>query len=171
MFLPSYFTDESHGATHINIGSLISSKIGLCTSYLEKGAELQSSSANSLWNLSLCYLLLGRFSEGWKFYEARYQTDMFSKCHIPTVGPRIDHFSDLPTVSDQPLVVWSEQGMGDSIQFFRYLFLLEAADIPFEFHSRPQLIALFKQWSPFPEKIVPERSTILRLTLVPIFLL
>ena len=28
---------------------------------------------NSLWNLALAYLLLGRFDPGWKYYEARFK--------------------------------------------------------------------------------------------------
>jgi len=160
-FYQAISLDSSHGATHINIGNALISKLepDAALKYLERGAELESSSSNSLWNLSLCYLLLGRFSEGWKLYESRYQTDMFDAVHIPTSGPKISDLKQLISSSDRGVVVWAEQGMGDSIQFFRYLYLLSSLGIPFEFHCRHQLLRLFNEWSPFSNSIVQERST------------
>ncbi len=153
--------DSNHGATHINIGNVLISKLepDEALKYLERGAELESSSANSLWNLSLAYLLLGRFKEGWHFYESRYQTKAFEKAHIPTTGLQVKTVEQLPALGDAPLVVWAEQGMGDSVQFGRYLYLLNVMGVPFEFHCRPQLITLFQHWTPFADRIVRERTT------------
>ena len=50
--------------------------------YLERVA-LERSSANSLWNLSLAYLLTG-FGRGWEYYEARFATENFEHCSRPT---------------------------------------------------------------------------------------
>ena len=47
--------------------------------YLQRGVDLDSSSSNSLWNLALAFLLLGRYKEGWQYYEARFHTDEFGK--------------------------------------------------------------------------------------------
>ena len=44
------------------------------------------------------------------------------------------------------LVVWSEQGLGDAIQFCRYLRCLDSAGIPFLFLTRPSLMTLFRDW-------------------------
>jgi len=160
-FYQAISLDETHGATHINIGNALISKLepDEALRHLERGAQLENSSANSLWNLSLCYLLMGRFKEGWRYYESRFQTDMFGKTPMPTVGPRLTSLSQFPSLGEPPVVVFAEQGMGDSIQFFRYLFLLQAMNIPFEFHSRGQLFRLFQEWSPFTRRIVEERST------------
>jgi tetratricopeptide (TPR) repeat protein len=160
-FYQAIALDETHGPTHINIGNALISKLqpDEALLHLERGAQLENSSANSLWNLSLCYLLMGRFREGWRYYETRFQTDMFAKAPIPTCGPRLTNFSQLPKPGEPPLVVFAEQGMGDSIQFFRYLYLLESLHVPFEFHSRGKLLRLFQEWSPFAERIVEERSS------------
>ena len=55
-------------------------------SYLHRGVELESSSANSLWNLALAYLLLGDYAQGWRYYEARFATKQFSTSEFPSSG-------------------------------------------------------------------------------------
>ena len=46
------------------------------------------------------------------------------------------------------LRLWSvEQGLGDAIQFCRYLNLLDVAGIPFVFLTRPSLISLMRDWT------------------------
>jgi len=56
-------------------------------------------------------------------------------------------------------VVWSEQGMGDAIQFVRYLALLEAAQVPFVFLSRPQLLTLLRDWTGLGDRVQLLKST------------
>ena len=159
-FQQSIALDSSHAPTHINMGNAFIGKLepDKALEYLERGAALESSSANSLWNLSLAYLLLGRFKEGWHYYEARYQTESFEDLVIPTSGPQVRSVDQLPREGDSTLVVWSEQGMGDSIQFFRYLYLLQAMGVPFEFRARPQLLSLFTTWSPFANQLVAQHD-------------
>jgi hypothetical protein len=53
-------------------------------------------------------------------------------------------------------VVWSEQGVGDAIQFCRYLPMLEAAGVPFEFRCRLELVPLFRQWLNLGDRAVPD---------------
>ena len=100
---------------------------------LEKGLELDRSSTHSLWNLSLAYLLLGRYKQGWRYYEARFNCPDFEDVTPPTSGPALQSIAEAPREGGEALVVWSEQGMGDDIQFCRYLHLLEAASITFVF--------------------------------------
>ena len=46
----------------------------------------------------------------------------------------------------QELLVWSEQGLGDSIQFCRYLLILKQLGIPFVYQTRDSLITLMRDW-------------------------
>ena len=66
-------------------------------------------------------------------------------------------FDQLPRAGDPELIVWSEQGLGDSIQFVRYLHLLQAADIPFLFVARDSLFSLLLKWTGLSDHII--RST------------
>jgi len=152
--------DQNHAASHINMGNALVSCLqpDEALHYLKRGIELDESSANSLWNLALAYLLLGNFALGWRYYEARFATPSFAKVRPPSAGPQPSSLAECPRAGEPPLVVWSEQGMGDAIQFGRYLSLLEAAGIPYEFQSRQVLLQLFQQWFGCGERAVPLRS-------------
>ena len=140
--------DASHASSHTNLGNalIITLQPEEALLHLERGVDLDQSSTHSLWNLALAYLLLGDYLKGWEYYEVRFENKDFEHVKIPTSGPRIRNLADAPSSGEPPLVVWSEQGLGDAIQFARYLFLLESLDIPFLFLTRPSLISLFRDW-------------------------
>ena len=123
--------------------------------FSRRDSELDPSSTHSLWNLSLAYLLLGRYSEGWRYYEARFSCPDFKDVSPPTSGTPLQCISEAPVAGQEALVVWSEQGIGDVIQFCRYLDLLETAAIPFIFVTRPCLVPLVRDWTGFGAKVQP----------------
>jgi len=149
--------DHMHAASHLNLGNALMHALQAeeAIAYLEKGVQLEQSSTNSLFNLGLAYLLLGRYRIGWEYYEARFRSKDFNPGQIPTSGRQLRRFDELPKADDLPLVVWSEQGMGDSIQFCRYLALLDAASVPFVFLTRPSLLTLFRVWTGLGERVQP----------------
>jgi tetratricopeptide (TPR) repeat protein len=152
--------NSNHSASHTNLGNALISILQPeeALHYLERGVELDQSSTHSLWNLSLAYLLLGQYAKGWPYYEVRFENEDFEQVVIPTVGPWLRCLSDAPRLGDPPLVVWSEQGLGDAIQFCRYLYLLEAAGIPFVFLARPSLIQLMQEWTEFKQFVQPLKN-------------
>ena len=81
--------------------------------------------------LPTCFLVITH--KGWEYYEVRFENDDFEQVTIPTSGRRLRDLCRCPSVGQPPLVVWSEQGLGDAIQFCRYLSLLDARSIPFVF--------------------------------------
>ena len=74
--------------------------------------------------ISLAYLLLGEYAKGWRYYEARFATENFKDCRSNR-GFQPESLQECPARAT-PLVVWTEQGIGDAIQFERYLHLLRA---------------------------------------------
>lgn len=150
--------DTRHAASYSNLGNtlFINFQPEEALEFLEKGVSLDSSSSNSLWNLALGYLLLGRYREGWSYYEARFSCKDFKLVHPPTRGPRLKSIDLASRDISHPLVVWSEQGLGDSIQFVRYLDLLRASGIPFVFRTRKILSRLFRQWCDWGECVIDD---------------
>ncbi len=152
--------DENNESGFVNLGyALMNEKRPLeAMKYLKKGMEMNTGSVNSIWNLSLIYLMLGNYKDGWDLYEARFKTDQFKEHQWPTSGIKVNSFGDIDSTEENPLVVWSEQGMGDAIQFCRYLYLIEEKGIPFVFSTRKNLLDLMKNWLPFSDKVILEKT-------------
>lgn len=151
--------DRSHAASHVNFGAALLQDLQphQAIEALQRGLELDRSSADALWNLGLAHLQLGDFEQGWQLYEARLRIPACQAGPPPTAGAMPQTLADCPAAGSPPLVVWSEQGLGDAIQFCRYLPLLEAAGVPFEFHCRPSLLRLLQTWTPLRDRVLPER--------------
>ena len=73
--------------------------------------------AEAYWNKSLALLVIGDFEKGWELFEWRWQYEAFT-------SPR-RHFRQPLWLGSEPLagktiLLHSEQGLGDTIQFCRY---------------------------------------------------
>ncbi|MQY51573.1 tetratricopeptide repeat protein [Rhodocyclus tenuis] len=73
-------------------------------------------------NLGLLLLLRGEFPEGWQRYENRWE--MPGVCEHRPRFPEPEWTGD--ALGERTLLVYREQGMGDNLQFIRYLPLLRA---------------------------------------------
>lgn len=130
----------------------------MALSYWEQGGTLSNDSVDALWDLALISLAEGDYRWGWRCYEIRFSTKNHVPSEVPSAGSRLRTLADAPQFGQLPLLVWSEQGLGDAIQFGRYLFLLKAAGIPFEFRCRKPLLRLFQDWYGFGDCVVPETN-------------
>ena len=86
--------------------------------YFKKALELNPGDAEIHWNLSLALLLSGNFQEGWKEYQWRFRVNDFQMKRFKQ--PQWDG-SD---ISGKTILLHSEQGFGDTIQFVRYAALV-----------------------------------------------
>ncbi len=82
-----------------------------------------SDAADAYWNKAILLLLLGKFEEGWKLYEWRWETAYFAPIRRDFAQPL--WLGDTP-IEGKTILIHFEQGLGDFIQCCRYVPMLEA---------------------------------------------
>jgi tetratricopeptide (TPR) repeat protein len=107
--------------------------------YYKKTLLVDPGHVEAHWNKSLMHLLLGDFENGWKDYEWRVKRKEADTRYFP--GPYlIDQ-----DINGKTIFVYSEQGLGDVIQFSRYFPLLKKAGANIIFECNSSLYDLFKR--------------------------
>lgn len=88
--------------------------------YYRQAIALEPNYAKAHFNLGMLLLQTGDYTQGWPEYEWRWKTGEFTPFQCP--HPQWDG-ADIP---DKTLLVHTEQGAGDALQFARYLPLAAA---------------------------------------------
>ena len=90
--------------------------------FLQRAVQLVPSAPTPNFNLAVCYLLAGDYARGWPQYEHRWNFE-----HLAGTLPK--HEQPRWTGQDlkgKTILVCQEQGLGDVIQFSRFLYPLHA---------------------------------------------
>ncbi len=90
------------------------------------------------WNMANSLLMLGDHVRGWEAFEARWQTGQLRHEARTFAQPQWRG----EDIAGKTLLLWSEQGFGDSIQFSRYAPLAAARGARVVLATRPQLRSL-----------------------------
>ncbi len=98
---------------------------------------IQPDFAGAHWNRALIWLLRGDFERGWPEYEWRWTQPTFVRRNF--AQPLWDG-SDL---TGRTILIYCEQGHGDTVQFVRYLALVKQRGGQVIFECRPQMQQLF----------------------------
>ena len=75
------------------------------------------------WNLALIQLLQGNYVDGWKNHEIRKKREKTKKDYINLLENKI--WLGEKKLAEKTIYIFSEQGLGDYIQFCRYLPMLK----------------------------------------------
>ncbi len=108
--------------------------------------RLQPSDPVLLYNMALLLLLTGRDQEAWPGWEQR-----FAARAIPNRGLPFPQWDGAP-LNGRALLVYAEQGLGDTIQFCRYLPALRGNVL---FEAPPRLRRLLSTLPGAPPMVVP----------------
>jgi tetratricopeptide (TPR) repeat protein len=86
-----------------------------------RAIELKPDLADAHWNRSLLWLLIGDFERGWQAYEWRWRCPR----NLPK-PPFNEPVWDGSTPNGRTILLYSEQGLGDTIHFVRYAAIVKA---------------------------------------------
>lgn len=103
-----------------------------------RAIELKQDYADAHFNKSLLLLLQGNFKDGWQEYEWRLQTNGYT--HRTFRQPRWDG----TPLNGKTILIHTEQGFGDNIQFVRYLPMVQELGGRVVFECLPNLVNLLK---------------------------
>ena len=131
--------DEPNSAdAHNNLGNLLlgQNRVEEARRCYRRALQHDAQHGQARWNLAWADLLTGRFREGWAGYEHR-----FSARHRPRHdGPR---WRGEP-LEGRRLLIWAEQGLGDTLQMVRWVERAAAAGGPVVLECHPPLTPLFQ---------------------------
>ncbi|MHC4629339.1 MAG: tetratricopeptide repeat protein, partial [Planctomycetota bacterium] len=123
----------------------------------ERAVQLVNDYAQAHWNRSLVLLLKGRFAEGWQEYQWRRKTNLVASAY--------PHAFDKPRWDGRPfagkrLLVHYEQGLGDNLQFVRYLPMVKQLGGTVIFETPGSMYGLLRAFDGIDELIEasPQRS-------------
>jgi hypothetical protein len=104
---------------HCNLGVLFKElgKLDEAMTCFSKALEMRPDYSEANYNLGLAFLLKGDFKKGWENYASRWKCDPLKKTRRSYEVPLWEGQS----IKDKTLYLYPEQGLGDFIQFVRYL--------------------------------------------------
>jgi len=106
----------------------------------DQAIKLKPDFSEAYWNKSLTELSLGEFEQGWKNYEHRFK--------LKDTNPQflsIPRLENLKNIINKRILIWAEQGLGDSIQFSRYIYKILELGAKVTFDTSKTLTALMSR--------------------------
>lgn len=139
--------DSSRADAWSNFASVAKStgEIDVAAERSYRACQLDERHVDAHWNLGLYQLQLGQWDQGWPLYEWRLsRSPELQGAHLAC--PRWDGVSDL---TGKRVLLTTEQGLGDSIQFFRFA-LVFAQRFDCAVGVQAPLVRLFSQMAVAP---------------------
>lgn len=116
--------DHAHAVRILGTALLSLQRLNEAEVQLRRALELQPGFALAEVDLALALLMEGRMEEGWRMYEKRWN-DTGRMQRPPFYMPEREWKGPKEQPLDGTIVVYAEQGLGDVLQFARYIPLLQ----------------------------------------------
>ena len=132
--------DSEHVESISNLGNVLLAlgKTGQAIETHSAAQELAPNSSQVIFNRSLALLKTGDFRKGWVGYEHRTNLPHYEVFQSRMQQPKWQGES----LAGKTLLVWAEQGLGDTIQFCRFLRLIDGDGGRVLFECPPEMGSL-----------------------------
>jgi len=111
----------------------------------EQALTLESDNTLAKWNKAIGLLLQGDFAQGWAAYEARWSHKKLNLTLRSYSQPR---WTGSESLQGKRVLVYCEQGLGDTLQFARFVPALVHQGAQVFFEVQPQLVSLLSRCLP-----------------------
>jgi tetratricopeptide (TPR) repeat protein len=127
---------------YINLGNALkeNGQLDEAIAAFRRAIDVQADFAEVHMNLAMALLARGDFQEGWQEYEWRWKCEDFSSPVRNLPQPRWDGCA----LEGSTITLYPEQGLGDTMQFIRYLPLVARRGAKIVFICQPELQRLLK---------------------------
>ena len=144
---------------HYNLGIALKEQGDLDAAIVSynKALQLKPNFPDAHWNSSLAMLLVGDYKNGWEKFEWRSkQAEEPSKPHAI---PKCDQWSGNVALNQaSQLLLVTEQGLGDTLQFMRYATALRNKGLSVSFSAQSKLHSLIQTSGIDPSPLTPEQA-------------
>ena len=147
-----YFPDA-----YSNLGNILKDlgKLDEAELMAQKAIKLKPNLSEAYFNLSHVQLLKGNYESGFINYDFR---DLNKKLIVPNINSKITRIVEWKLQKDNKLLVISEQGLGDTIQYMRYIPYLKKLGLDISFCAQTKLHSLIKASSIDSHPLTPEQA-------------
>ncbi len=145
---------SDYAEAHNNLGIILQEqgKIEEATESYSRAIKFKPEYADAHFNRSLMLLLKENFEDGWQEYEWRLRTKDYALKDFQ------QPMWDGSPLNGKTILVHAEQGLGDNIQFVRYLPMVQTLGGRVIFECLPSLVHLLKYCTGI-DKLIKQMST------------
>src|SRR6266853_1854015 len=124
-FVRAVVLRPDHADAHTNAGIALKGlgRYQEALESLDRALSLKPDDPTATWTKALLKLGMGDFRGGWPLYESRLRLPHARQLQRTFTGPR---WSGAEPLAGKTILVYADQGLGDTLQFCRYIPVLEA---------------------------------------------
>lgn len=113
-----------------------------------RALRIEPKLVDAAWNLAIVHLMQGEWLQGWEGYELRFtHNELKTSVGVKTFAAK--RCTSLQDLRGKSILVYCEQGLGDALQFSRYIEKLAAHAGKIYFEVPSALVNLFQSLAPY----------------------